>query len=36
MNADKEWIRIGFDPERLPKRADGSCVLEGKKTRSDA
>ncbi len=36
MDADKEWIRIGFDMERLPKRADGSCVLEGKKTGSDA
>jgi hypothetical protein len=36
MDADKERIRIGFDMDRLPKRADGSCVLEGKKTGSDA
>ncbi len=36
MDADKEKIIIVFDPERLPKRADGSCVLEGKKTGNDA
>ncbi len=28
IDADKEKIKIVFDPERLPKRADGSCVLE--------
>jgi hypothetical protein len=27
IDADKEKIKIVFDPERLPKRADGSCVL---------
>ncbi|VVB70752.1 Uncharacterised protein [uncultured archaeon] len=29
LDADKEKIVVGFDPERLPKRADGSCVLQG-------
>lgn len=28
LDADKERIRIGFDLERLPKRADGSSTLE--------
>jgi hypothetical protein len=28
MEADKEKIIVNFDPERLPKREDGSCVLE--------
>ena len=28
MEADKQKIIVNFDPERLPKRADGSCVLE--------
>lgn len=28
IDADKEKIRIAFDPERLPKRADGTGVLE--------
>ena len=27
IDADKEKICVHFDPERLPKRADGSCVL---------
>ncbi|MCX6677297.1 MAG: hypothetical protein NTU95_05045 [Methanothrix sp.] len=27
IDADKEKITIHFDPQRLPKRADGSCVL---------
>jgi hypothetical protein len=27
IDADKEKITVHFDPERLPKRADGSCVL---------
>ncbi len=31
IDADKEKIRIAFDPERLPKRADGSGVLEQQK-----
>jgi len=29
MDANKKRIRVGFDMERLPKRADGSCVLDG-------
>ncbi len=28
IEANKEKIRVNFDPERLPKKADGSCVLE--------
>jgi hypothetical protein len=28
MEADKEKIIVNFDPGRLPKREDGSCVLE--------
>jgi hypothetical protein len=28
IDADKEKITVHFDLERLPKRADGSCVLE--------
>jgi hypothetical protein len=27
IDADKEKITVYFDPERLPKREDGSCVL---------
>jgi hypothetical protein len=27
IDADKEKICVIFDPDRLPKRADGSCVL---------
>jgi len=29
ISADKEKIVVSFDPERLPRRADGSSVLEG-------
>ncbi len=28
LDADKELIKIGFDPERLPKKADGTSTLE--------
>ena len=28
IDADKKSIKIGFDPDRLPKKPDGSCVLE--------
>lgn len=28
IDADKDKIEVHFDPERLPKRADGSSVLE--------
>lgn len=28
MDADKEKVRISFDPGRLPRKANGSCVLE--------
>jgi hypothetical protein len=32
LDADKEKIVVGFDPERLPKRADGSSVLEAEES----
>jgi len=28
LDADKKKIKIGFDPERLPKKADGTSTLE--------
>jgi hypothetical protein len=28
LDADKEKIKIGFDLERLPKKADGTSTLE--------
>jgi hypothetical protein len=28
IDADKKSIKIGFDPDRLPKKPNGSCVLE--------